>query len=275
MMRVSTTVSGKILIEIEDTVYDASQISAGIDVRWPLPAGDPFMQIWEELTSLPLGDIQALPGAKFSPEDLRNPIRTPNKILGAMANYKRPDGSVADTSIRQYGFFPKANSSMISPSEGIVKHPEMETLHEPELSIVIGQTIKNANRIQAATAITAACGSLDMTGRGDWLWSHRKSVDSYGVFDPWLTPIKGWGSASDLENLNISLHVNEELRQTGTTANLVEGPIDLVVMASKYFTLYPGDIIMTGTPSGLGPVVPGDKVRMTLERIADFEVSVR
>jgi len=274
-MRISSTLDGRIIIEHNNSYFDASDFAQAISVNWPLPKSDPFMQIWPKLSALSNQEIENLPKADFDKNELRNPIRSPNKILGAMANYLQADGTVGEKSIRQYGFFPKANSSMTSPAEGIVKHPAMETLHEPELSFIIGDTLKNADEKSAAQAITAVCGSLDMTGRGDWLWSHRKSVDSYGVFDVWLTPMSRFGHARDLDDLDITLYVNGEVRQSGTTAKLIWKPVDLVMEASKYFTLYPGDIIMAGTPAGLGPVEPGDTVKMTLERIANFEVFVR
>lgn len=273
-MRISATRKGQIIIELYNLHYDASRYAADIKLSWPLDKVDPFMQVWPKLSALSDADIMALPPIDIDPSRLINPIQSPNKILGAMANYRQPDGSVAENSIRKYGFFIKSNASMICPPDKVEKYPNMETLHEPELSILIGKEMRHADARAAADGITALCGSLDLTGRGDQLWSHRKSVDTYGVFDVWLTPMSRFGDASKLSDLDIELYINDELRQTGQTSRLIWSPIDLIVEASKYFTLYPGDLIMTGTPSGLGPIEPGDKIRMVLKGVSDFEISV-
>jgi len=274
-VRVAITVDGRIIIEQGGSQFDASALARKIKPVWPAEPGDPFMQIWADIRALTDDEIAALPPISVDGSKLRNPIRSPNKILGAMANYTAADGAIPETSIRKYGFFVKANSAITSPTEGVVVPADMPTLHEPELSLIIGRTIRFASHDEAREAIAAVCGSLDMTGKSSHLFSHRKSLDSFAVFDSWLTPIDEFSAPEDLHDLGIKLWINEDLRQDGSTNRLIWKPIDLVVEASRYFTLYPGDIIMCGTPSGVGPVEPGDQIRVEIERTAGFSVPVR
>jgi 2-keto-4-pentenoate hydratase/2-oxohepta-3-ene-1,7-dioic acid hydratase in catechol pathway len=113
---------------------------------------------------------------------------------------------------------------------------------------------------------------LDMTIRGPEERSYRKSLDTFSVLGPWLV------TADELEDphaLELALSVNGEIRQHSNTRQLIFGIRKLIAYASKAYTLHPGDIIMTGTPDGVAPVVPGDTIHARIEGIGDMDVRVR
>lgn len=100
----------------------------------------------------------------------------------------------------------------------------------------------------------------------------RKSVDSYSVLGPWLVTRD---EIPDPGSLDVSLHVNGALRQRTSTRLLIFDVPRLIELASSFYTLHPGDVIMTGTPDGVGPVVPGDRLQAAIEGIGAMEVGVR
>ena len=102
--------------------------------------------------------------------------------------------------------------------------------------------------------------------------SLRKSVDSYAVLGPWLTTAD---EVVDPDNLNMDIAVNGEERQRASTSQLIFDIAGLIVYASRFFTLHPGDVIMTGTPEGVGPVQPGDVMTCRIQDVGEMEVAVR
>lgn len=100
----------------------------------------------------------------------------------------------------------------------------------------------------------------------------RKAVDSYSVLGPWMVTAD---EIPDPDDLDFSLSVNGEERQRSNTRNLIFDCRRLIEYASRFYTLYPGDVIMTGTPKGAGPVKPGDVMSCEIENIGAMEVAVR
>jgi 2-keto-4-pentenoate hydratase/2-oxohepta-3-ene-1,7-dioic acid hydratase in catechol pathway len=113
---------------------------------------------------------------------------------------------------------------------------------------------------------------LDITIRGTEDRSFRKSPDSYTVLGPWLV------TADEIPNpghLDLGITVNGEVRQKSNTKHMILGVPELIELASSFYTLHPGDIISTGTPEGVSPIVPGDTIVATIEKIGTMEVRVR
>ena len=122
------------------------------------------------------------------------------------------------------------------------------------------------------SCVAGYCIGLDITIRGPEERSLRKSVDSYSVLGPWLV------TADEIQNpgeLGLSLSVNGEVRQQSNTADLILGIPELVEYASSFYTLHPGDVIFTGTPEGVGPIRPGDRIAASIEGIGTMTVAVR
>ena len=142
---------------------------------------------------------------------------------------------------------------------------------ELELAIVIGKAAKNVKAAQALDCIAGYCIGLDMTIRGPEERSLRKSPDSYCVLGPWLvTP----DEVPDAGQLGVKITVNGQVKQDAHTSDLILSVAQLVEWGSAFYTLHPGDVILTGTPQGVGPVRPGDVMVATIERIGSMRVQI-
>jgi 2,4-didehydro-3-deoxy-L-rhamnonate hydrolase len=251
--------------------------------RYPLPRFDPFIAQLPRLRShLDAAARDAQPIA-LDKVKLLSPIANPGKIIGAPVNYKKHlDEARADAAIhhqnqiaeiQHVGLFLKAPSSVVGPGEGIaVRHPDRRTDHEIELAVVIG---KRADRIRPDDAldhVAGYCIGFDITVRGPEERSLRKSVDSYTVLGPWLVTAD---ELSDPSRLDLLLAVNGEVRQKANTRDLIVGVGELIAWASSFYSLLPGDVLLTGTPEGVGPIVGGDVIEASIERIGSMRVAVR
>jgi 2,4-diketo-3-deoxy-L-fuconate hydrolase len=154
--------------------------------------------------------------------------------------------------------FLKANSALVGPSEGIpIRFPDRRNDHEVELVMVIGKTGSDIPQSKALDHVVGYCLGLDMTVRGREDRSFRKSVDGYAVLGPWMVTAD---EIPDPDAIPLSLEVNGEKRQNSNTSQLIYNCRRLIEFASEFYTLYPGDLVYTGTPDGVGPVKPGDVV---------------
>jgi 2-keto-4-pentenoate hydratase/2-oxohepta-3-ene-1,7-dioic acid hydratase in catechol pathway len=250
-------------------------------MTWPAPQGDFIaMQIAadRELIAEPV-EGQPTPIGELC---LQSPVANPSKIIGAPINYKahieeaNADAEISQghtyTSLDRYGLFLKANSSLCGSGESIrIRFDERRTDHEVELAVVIGRRCGHVERKDALDYVLGYTVGLDLTVRGQEFPSFRKSPDTYCVLGPWLvTP----DEAPNPNNLDLSLKVNGELRQASNTKAMIFDVQRLIEYASSFYTLYPGDVIMTGTPEGVGQVQPGDLLEATVENIGTMRVSI-
>jgi 2-keto-4-pentenoate hydratase/2-oxohepta-3-ene-1,7-dioic acid hydratase in catechol pathway len=174
--------------------------------------------------------------------------------------------------IQQAGVFLKAGSSLVGAGEGIaVRKPDRRTDHEVELAFVIGAPASNVPRDEALRYVAGYSIGLDVTIRGSEDRSLRKSPDSYTVLGPWFVTAD---EIPDPGALDLELAVNGERRQKSNTKYLILGVAELIELASSFYTLYPGDVVLTGTPEGVSPISPGDHIVATIERIGTMEVDV-
>jgi 2-keto-4-pentenoate hydratase/2-oxohepta-3-ene-1,7-dioic acid hydratase in catechol pathway len=189
----------------------------------------------------------------------------------ALADKGIHHGKLVDE-IRKAGMFLKATSAAVGPGEGVkLVHTDRRNDHEVELALVIGRTAKNVSAEAAPACIAGFCIGLDMTIRGPEERSLRKSPDSYCVLGPWLVTPDELG---DPGSLRLSITVNGEPRQDANTSDLILGIGELIAWGSSFYTLHPGDVILTGTPQGVGPVKPGDTLLAKIERIGAMQVKV-
>jgi 2-keto-4-pentenoate hydratase/2-oxohepta-3-ene-1,7-dioic acid hydratase in catechol pathway len=251
--------------------------------RWPFPKGDPLIAALDELKPAIAAEAKRAPVHPLAQVKLLSPVANPSKIVAAPVNYRRHlEAARADAQIhfqkqveeiQKIGLFLKATSALVGPSEGVaLRHLDRRNDHEVELALVIG---KPADRVRAADWARYVAGyaiGLDMTIRGPEERSLRKSVDSYCVVGPWLVTAD---EIADPTQLTLSIAVNGEPRQKANTRDLVLGLGTLVELASSFYTLLPGDIILTGTPEGVGPVRPGDVMEAAIDGIGAMRVAVR
>jgi 2,4-diketo-3-deoxy-L-fuconate hydrolase len=210
------------------------------------------------------------PGKALAQVKLLAPVARPTKLSCAPTNYQahiaemtaaaaQPGSQVATTQsvkIGEAGMFLKANSALVGRAEGIaIRFPERRNDHEAELVMVIGKPGSDIPRARALDHVAGYCLGLDMTVRGREDRSFRKSIDGYAVLGPWMVTAD---EIADPDTLPLSLTVNGETRQNSNTKMLIYDCRRLIEFASSFYTLYPGDLIYTGTPEGVGPVKPGD-----------------
>lgn len=267
-----------------DQVHDVTSVLDALPaLRWPLPAYDIFIEALPGLRAKLEQAADRVSGKPVASVKLLSPVANPNKIVGAPINYKehieesKKDQSIAYgrqlKSIGEFGLFLKANSTLVGAGEGVaLRFTDQRNDHEMELAVIIG---KRADRIAADRALDYVAGyaiGLDMTVRGPHVPSFRKSIDTYGVLGPWLVTAD---EIADPNNVDIALSVNGETRQKSNTRFLDYNVQKLIAWASEYYTLYPGDIIMTGTPEGVGPVKPGDVMECDAGGIGHMTVKIR
>ncbi len=252
-------------------------------VSWPVPLGDLMIANLGAIMTAVEKLISEAPVKEISDVQLRSPVANPSKIIGAPINYQThidesiiDDGIVSQrkiTHISDWGLFLKANTSLVGPGDGVaVQFIEARNDHEVELAVVIGKACTHVSGENALDYVAGYAIGLDMTTRGKELQSFRKSSDSYAVIGPWLVTAD---EINDPNNLDLRISVNGEMRQDSNTRDLVYDVGRLIEYASERYTLLPGDIIMTGTPDGVGPVEPGDVMTAEIENIGVMEVAVR
>jgi 2,4-didehydro-3-deoxy-L-rhamnonate hydrolase len=211
-------------------------------------------------------------GKPIASVKLLPPVARPTKLTCAPTNYQAHIEEMAKASqqpgsqivkshsskILEAGMFLKANSALVGPSEGVpVRFPERRTDHEVELVMVIGKAGSDITQAKALDHVAGYCLGLDMTVRGREDRSFRKSVDGYAVLGPWFVTAD---EIPDPDAVPINLTVNGEKRQDSNTSQLIYNCRRLIEFASEFYTLYPGDLLYTGTPEGVGPVKPGDVI---------------
>jgi 2-keto-4-pentenoate hydratase/2-oxohepta-3-ene-1,7-dioic acid hydratase in catechol pathway len=214
-------------------------------------------------------EAQGLPLASVH---LEAPILWPNKLIAYPVNYVA-HGEERNTSLRAdvNGFFLKANSSLSGPEDPIILPdlPGREIHHECELAIIIGKTARHVGRAQALDCVFGYTCLIDVTIRGKEDRVMRKSYDTFTPIGPALTTADEVGDPSALD---LKLWVNEELRQHANTTEMIVDVPGMVSMASSVATLFPGDVIASGTPAGVGPIKAGDVVTIEIERVGRMSV---
>ena len=264
-------------------------VTAALDVlpdyRYPLPVVDQFIVNLDKVSATAKAIAADAPLLDLAGLKLLSPVANPSKIVGAPVNYqKHIDEAKADAGInsgnpanlapiQKIGLFLKACSALVGPGEGIgLRKLDRRNDHEVELAVVMG---KAANSVAAADALDYVAGyaiGLDLTIRGPEERCLRKSPDSYAVLGPWIVTAD---EIDDPNNLDLKLTVNGEVRQDSNTKLMILNVRQLIEYASSFYTLQPGDIIITGTPEGVSPIVPGDTIVATIEKIGSMEVAVR
>ena len=268
---------------------DVRDVTPALDVlpacRYPLPTYDLLIANLPALVARAGALLPAAPRVPLSSVALLSPVANPGKIVAAPVNYLKhldevrtdpqlhADNPAQANTIHTTGLFLKATSSLAGPAEGVpVCLPDRRTDHEVELAFVIGRKARNVPRAEALQYVAGYCIGLDITIRGREERSFRKSPDGYSVLGPWLVTAD---EIPDPGNLDLRLTVNGELRQQSNTRFMTLGVAELIELASSFYTLHPGDLVFTGTPEGVSPIAPGDRIVATVDRIGTMEVNVR
>jgi 2-keto-4-pentenoate hydratase/2-oxohepta-3-ene-1,7-dioic acid hydratase in catechol pathway len=264
----------------DEMVYDVTHVLKKLPAfRYPLPGHDALIAALPKLKKHLVAKGKGKPVSKVK---LLSPVANPGKLIAAPVNYtKHLQEALADKGIHhgnligeihKVGCFLKATSAVVGPGEGVkLIHTDRRNDHEVELAVVIGSKAKNVPAKEALAHVAGYCIGLDMTIRGPEERSMRKSPDGYAVLGPWLVTAD---EVTDPGNLSLSITVNGEPRQNAHTSDLILPVAKLVEWCSSFYTLHPGDVLMTGTPQGVGPVKAGDMMEATIEKIGSMQVAV-
>ena len=272
---------------VEDS--QVRDVTTALDVlpsyRYPFPIHDLFIANLDGIIDRVRTIQSSSPAIPLAGLRLLSPVANPSKIIGAPINYQKHldevrtdaqlhhDNQAHTAVIHKTGLFLKACSALVGPSEGIaLRKLDRRNDHEVELAVVIGRRANNVSRTDALQYVAGYAIGLDLTIRGPEERSLRKSADTYAVLGPWLV------TADEIRNpgdLNLRISVNGEERQNSNTKYMILGVPELIEFASAFYTLNPGDVIMTGTPEGVSPIQPGDNILATIENIGSMEVQVR
>lgn len=265
---------GRIGVSSGETSYDVTE-ALGIDPKaWPSVQMVQFIAEFEKVGR----DISSHPLARridLAAVRLDVPIEWPNKLMAYPVNYvKHGEEMKSANRADRNGFFLKANSSLSGPNDAIVLPdlPGREIHHECELGIVIGKVGRHIRREDAMGYIFGYACLIDMVVRGSEERVMRKSHDTFCPFGPWIVTAD---EVPDPANLQARLWVNGELRQNANTRDLIVDIPGMIEIASSVATLYPGDIIATGTPEGVGPVQRGDRVRIAIDHVGEMSLDVQ
>jgi 2-keto-4-pentenoate hydratase/2-oxohepta-3-ene-1,7-dioic acid hydratase in catechol pathway len=233
-------------------------------------SADPASLTVAEVDGHPFGAIR-FTGQRWALADVRllSPI-LPSKVVCIGRNYVDHAQELGNDVPAEPLLFLKPSSAIIGPRDIIRRPPQSQQVeHEAELAVVIGAT--GARRVDRADALKTVFGYTignDVTARDlqrrDVQFTRAKSFDSFCPLGPWIE------TQLDPSDLEIRCEVNDEVRQLGRTRDLVFDVPTLVSYVSHVMTLLPGDVILTGTPAGVSPILAGDTCMVRIEGIGEI-----
>lgn len=273
-MKITRFNEGRLGVVVDDQILDLTD-ALKIDLgEWPpTSANRVIAQLVQDPHSLD-GVLKDCPKVPLASATLLTPVPWPNKVIAYPVNYHDHGREMqANYRATHQGFFLKPNSSLSGASEAVVlpNVPTREVHHECELGIVIGKGGRDIRREDWREHVFGYACLLDMVVRGREERVFRKAYDTFCPVGPWIATADEVG---DPTNLEMKLWVNDEVKQQANTRDLVLDIPGMIEMASAVMTLYPGDIIATGTPAGVGPVKAGDLIRIRIERVGEMTVRV-
>jgi 2-keto-4-pentenoate hydratase/2-oxohepta-3-ene-1,7-dioic acid hydratase in catechol pathway len=191
----------------------------------------------------------------------------PSKIVAVGRNYREHAAELGNlVPDEEPLLFLKAPSSLVVGGGEIVLPPESSRVdYEGELALVIGRRIKSWPQERWLDALAGVCCANDVTARDlqkkDGQFARAKSFDTFCPIGPAIA------AGVDASDLAIETRVNGVAKQSSRTSSMVFSPAFLVAYVSRMMTLMPGDLILTGTPAGVGPLAPGDRVEVEIEKV--------
>jgi 2,4-diketo-3-deoxy-L-fuconate hydrolase len=278
-MRICRFNDNRVGVVSNNRLFDVTHLTERLEARrWPLQPGDPLIAALPGLLTAFKESTDQSQSVALTDCSLLSPVANPSKIIGAPVNYHlhrqeaNEDAQINNgttvTTIDTYGLFLKATTSLIGPSQPIVLPSTSRRVdHELELVVVIGKKCRNVSEADALDTVAGYAIGNDVTIRGPEDRSLRKSVDTFTVLGPWLVTAD---EISDPDDLDMMLSVNGEPRQRANTRDLIFGVRKLIAYASDFYTLFPGDLIFTGTPAGVGPIHGGDTIYQEIEGVGGF-----
>lgn len=224
--------------------------------------GHPFAPFERTSARLAMSDVRLLP-----------PV-LPNKVIGIGKNYadhaREMGGEPPTTPV----MFLKPSTSVIGPGESVVLPKQSQQVEfEGEIAVVIGRLARDVPPGRVDDVILGYTCANDVTARdlqqSDGQWTRAKAFDSFCPLGPWIS------TEVDPAGLSVQTEVNGDVRQSAPASAMVHSISDLVVFVSSVMTLIPGDVILTGTPAGVGALSDGDHVSVTVAGVGRLDHTVR
>jgi 2-keto-4-pentenoate hydratase/2-oxohepta-3-ene-1,7-dioic acid hydratase in catechol pathway len=219
-------------------------------------AGDP-LYVGVQLTSEehPLPDVRLLA-----------PVLPRSKVVGIGKNYAAHAAEMGGEVPSEPLMFLKPNTAVVGPGDPIFYPRQSTNVHyEGELAVVIGRICRDVPAARVADVIYGYTVGNDVTARdlqrSDVQFTRAKGFDSFCPLGPWIE------TELDTSDVRVQTHLNGEVKQDGTTKDMIFDVATLVEHVSSVMTLLPGDVILTGTPDGVGPMAVGDEVEVTVAGI--------
>jgi 2-keto-4-pentenoate hydratase/2-oxohepta-3-ene-1,7-dioic acid hydratase in catechol pathway len=266
-------------------VHDITHLAPAEFDSWPEQRMNWIIRNWSTMDAL-VEDAASGAGRPIEEVTLRAANPAPPQVFAIPANYKSHLGEIGKRSIttggrtaREVGFFLKAAGSLSGAGEPI-ELPSGSTRrfdHECELAVVIGKAGRNIRREDAMDYIFGYSCLIDLTmriepGEFEEDRSLRKSFSTFTPVGPWLVTADEVGEVDELRS---RLTVNGEERQSARIGDMIVGIAESIELISSVVGIRPGDVIASGTPQGVGPLVPGDVVEITIDRIGSMRLDVR
>jgi 2-keto-4-pentenoate hydratase/2-oxohepta-3-ene-1,7-dioic acid hydratase in catechol pathway len=194
------------------------------------------------------------------------PVLPRSKVVGIGRNYAAHAAELGHDLPSEPLMFLKPNTSVVGPGDPVFYPAQTRDLHyEGELAVVIGRICRDVAPERVAEVVYGYTVGNDVTARdlqtSDVQFTRAKGFDSFCPLGPWIE------TELDTSDLRVQTHLNGDLKQDGSTADMIFDVATLVAHVSSVMTLLPGDVILTGTPEGVGPMNPGDEVDVTISGI--------
>lgn len=209
-----------------------------------------------------------LTGERVPVDDVRllAPVIPRSKVVGIGRNYAEHTAEMGNEAPTEPLIFLKPNTSVIGPGDLIVHPTQTEDLqHEGELAVVIGRICKDVPAADVDRVVLGYTVANDVTARDlqrrDATWTRGKGFDTFCPVGPWIE------TDLDVSDLRVTTTVGGDTRQDGRTSLMIFDVPTLVSYVSSVMTLLPGDLVLTGTPAGVGPMRVGDEVSVSVEGI--------
>lgn len=247
-----------------------ARFTTGDDPRYALVEGEPGREELVVITGDPIYTPVQPTGERLplAADGVRllAPVIPRSKIVGVGRNYADHAAELGNAVPTAPLLFLKPNTSVIGPDDPILLPDWSEQVdHEAELAVVIGKVTRDVPPERALEQVFGFTVANDVTARdvqrADDQWTRAKGFDSSCPIGPWIVP------GLDVDDLAVQARVNGDLRQDGRTSQLIFDVAYLISYVSEVFTLLPGDVILTGTPAGVGPIVDRDVVEVEVEDI--------
>jgi 2-keto-4-pentenoate hydratase/2-oxohepta-3-ene-1,7-dioic acid hydratase in catechol pathway len=245
-------------------------VAPTVGLSWGIVEGDEVAAI----DGHPFGAI-TFTGRRWALSDVRllSPI-LPSKVVAAARNYADHAAELGNAVPDRPLLFLKPSTSVIGTND-VIRLPtdSQQVEHEGELAVVIGRPAKDVEPEKALDHVLGYTAANDVTARdqqrADGHFTRAKGYDSFCPIGPWIE------TTVDPSDLRVTASVNGQLRQDGRTSQMMHDVADLIAFASNIMTLLPSDVILTGTPAGVGPIRDGDTVSVEIEGIGTLINEVR